>query len=279
MKKTSVIFVAAVAASFVAALVVAQPVPPPGLKKVVHDSTMKGSGTTPAPLGLAFCSANQVWAMNGGGTAWACTPIGGTNTGSLSVTTSAFPGSTTNLSTVGTFDWYWLGPGGPSVPVPSWANQATTVFHWKKGGTLFKSLTWFGAGASSAPSTFPGTTTFTSTTSDDSDAAALSATDGSYFIVSGAAGYQINTSASPTSRTLRLYVGAKGVTTTIAVSLDDASATPTSTTYNAASGVNVQQTVDIVFQSATPTQLRVIVSATTLNGGVQAEEFWGMAEF
>ena len=204
----------------------------------------------------------------------------GAGTGSLSVSTSSFPGSTTNLTTVGTFDWFWWGNTGDPATVPNYANSGATVLHWKKGGELWKSVQWLGRSIASAPGTFPGSTTLTSTASDDSYGTALSATDGSYAQTSGTGfGYQINIPASTTSRTLRLYVGAKGVTTTIAASLDDASASNASTTYNAASGVNVQQTVDIVFQAGSSTRLRVTVTATTLNGGVQAEELWGMAEF
>lgn len=236
-------------------------------------------------IGLDGSGCSLGWVPTwGSGSAWVCAAQtgsgGGGGTGSLSVSTSSFPGSTTSLTTVGTFDWFWWGSSGDPATVPNYANSASTTFHWKKGGELYRSVQWVGHGVASAPGTFPGSTTFTSTAADDSYGIALSATDGSYAQTSVTGfGFQINIPASTTSRTLRLYVGAKGVTTTIAASLDDASASNASTTYNAASGVNVMQTVDIVFQGGSSTRLRVTVTATTLNGGVQAEELWGMAEF
>lgn len=200
---------------------------------------------------------------------------------SLSVTSNAFPTTTTNLSTTGTVDWYWYGnSGSPATGCPpNWSVQTATAYHWKKGGLLYQSLTWFGAGASSAPSTFPGTSAFMTTAADDSYGVALSASDGTYMLVTGPVGYQINIPASPTARTLRIYCGAKSVTITIAASLDDGSAANASATFNAASGVNVQQAVDVVFKAGSSTRLRVTVTATTLNGGVQAVELWGLAQF
>lgn len=237
------------------------------------------SATDPAPAGIT----NYLW-LKTDNTLWltisgVAIPVGGGVGGSLAISVAAFPVATTNLSTVGTFDWFWPGSGGPSNPVPSWSNQNSINFHWKKGGELYKSVVWFGAGASSAPGTFPGTTTFTSTASDDSYAAALSATDGSYLIVAGAAGFQVNIAASTVSRTLRIYCGAKSVTATITAAFEDGSASPVSATFNAATGVNEQRAVDIVFKAGSSTRLRVTVTSTTLNGGVQAIELWGMAEF
>jgi hypothetical protein len=224
-------------------------------------------------------TGNTGWVAYGGGGG------GGTGAGSLSVSVGAFPGSTTNLSTVGTFDWYWYGntgnPGvGGSGGGTDWGSSTATSLHWKKGGSLYRDFTWVGHGISSTPATFPGTTTFTSTALDDSYGTALSATDGTYDLVTATGlGFTINTSAAPISRTLRIYCGAKSVTITIAASLDDGSATPATATFNAATGVNVQQAVDIVFKGGSSTRLRVTVTATTLNGGVQAVEFWGLAEF
>lgn len=66
----------------VPALAAADPVTPPGLRKVNHDSTITGAGTLASALGLAPCgSPGQTWIWNG--SAYACGTAGGI-TGSLS---------------------------------------------------------------------------------------------------------------------------------------------------------------------------------------------------
>lgn len=90
MKKSSAIAMAAIVAAFVSIVVVAAPSGPPGLQKVVHDSTLKGSGTNPAPLGLALCGSNQIWEMgSSGGSGWGCQNLSGGGGGSGTVTSVA----------------------------------------------------------------------------------------------------------------------------------------------------------------------------------------------
>ena len=229
------------------------------------------------PVSCGAGSAITAIGSNGTGT---CTAVGGGSSGSLSVTVNAFPVSTTNLSTVGTLDWFWWGNGGDPGAIPGWTTSTATTYHWKKGGSLWRDFIWIGHGIGSAPNAFPSSITFTSTAADDSYGVALSATDGTYDLTGTTGlGYQFNIAAGTTSQTLRIYCGAKGVITTITASLDDASASPASATFNNASGVHTFQAVDVVFNAAGGTRLRVTVLATTLNGGVQDEDFYGAAEF
>lgn len=72
MKLRSGILMSVVTASLIASFVIAQPVPPPGLRVVTHDSTLKGSGTVATPLGLALCGSSGIWKMNGSATGWGC---------------------------------------------------------------------------------------------------------------------------------------------------------------------------------------------------------------
>ncbi len=58
----------------------AQPVPQPGLTKVIHDSSMTGNGTNTSNLGIRTdCSSSQVLVWSG--SAWACGSAGITGTG------------------------------------------------------------------------------------------------------------------------------------------------------------------------------------------------------
>lgn len=244
-------------------------------------------GSDSVGLDGSGCGSSVGWLPTWNGSAFACAAPpsgsgggGGGGSASVAITVNAFPGSTTNLSTVGTIDWFWWGNTGDPATIPNYSTANTAIIHWKKGGLLWQSVQWFGHSLISGQGAFPGSTTFTTTAADDAWGTALSATDGTYGQITTAGfGFQVNIPASTTSRTLRIYTGAKGVTTTIAASLDDAAGTGSSTTYNAASGVNEIRAVDIVFAAGTSARLRVIISATTLNGGVQAEELWGMAEF
>jgi len=257
-----------------------------GVVDTAGTSLWKSGSTLNVGLSPVTCGAGSaVTAIGSNGTGTCAAVGGGGGTGSLTVSTGAFPGTTTNLSTVGTFDWFWYGnTGNPGTGAVGggvdWSSSTSTSLHAKKGGELYRSFTWVGHGVHSSTGVYPGVTTFTSTASDDNYSVAMSATDGTYDVMTATGlGYQINVSASTTSRTLRLYTGAKGVITTISASLDDGSATPASATFSAASGVHVFQSIDIVFQAASSTRLRVTVLATTLNGGVQDEDFFGMAEF
>lgn len=59
----------------------AQPVPPGGLRKVTHDTSLTGLGTSGTPLGLVHCISNgQALIWNSGSSVWECGSAGGTVT-------------------------------------------------------------------------------------------------------------------------------------------------------------------------------------------------------
>lgn len=130
MKKLSVTLVAAAVAGLVSLPVYAQPVPSPGLKKVVHSTAFTGDGTNTSMLDLTHgCSSGESLAWSG--TAWGCAAGGGitnsagagvipvsdgTNliaspiqvTGSQSVVFSTFAGANAVGLNI------WIGGGGQS---------------------------------------------------------------------------------------------------------------------------------------------------------------------
>lgn len=130
MSNSKTIAAAVLTALIISTFVAAGP-NPPALLKVVHGSTLQGSGTNPSPLDLALCGAGSSWVMNTGGTAWACSP----NTAAYHDTTLTGSGTSSSdklgLALCSAGSAYVMNGGGTawgcSAVAPS--NALTGVYH------------------------------------------------------------------------------------------------------------------------------------------------------
>ena len=106
MNKRSVIIVGAAVGLICSLIAVGQPVNRGGLQQVLHDTSLTGSGTVPAPLGIRPCTTGQSLIYSSG--AWGCGTAGFTNTAGANVVmksdgTNAVPSSATDTGALVTF--------------------------------------------------------------------------------------------------------------------------------------------------------------------------------
>lgn len=203
------------------------------------------------------------------------TSLGAAGTPSVSIGTLTAP-SSFNLSTEGTVDW--VDSNGLTLPRPI---SSTALLHHKIDGSrkMFDSLLFFAAGATGfAIGSGPDAPFTKSTTaSDDSFTAALSATTYTYGYTATAAqtgyGFLFDVPCKTTSQTLNLYVGVWSGTITISATLSDG--TTASTTMAPGAGASLQRKVPITFTGASLNDvLRVKVRLTTNNGSTPNVQFY-----
>ena len=225
-------------------------------------------------------TATQVQAIAGGGTS-----------GSLSIAQAAAPASV-NLTTEGTFDWFmYSGTGGTSQQLDA---RLSFLYKTLGGGfyqrTLTGVFTQAGGGPSIGVNTTGGPIAFSASAGDCAHPAGIGAPTlpltsfAPYSFWSDTVpgfGYQFSVESNSVQRTLRLYVGGGGSSTTanikVTAHLMDGSAPDVSvnilSTLVGAAGPAYK--VTITFQSATPSKLLLTAFITSIT----SSGFLGVVSF
>lgn len=104
--------------------------PTGGLRQVSHDATLTGNGTPGSVLGIALCGANEMYQMNGGGTAWTCAAVPTGDITAVTVTAPISGGGTSGsvsvgLTLCGANQVYKMNPGGSAWACDTDASGST----------------------------------------------------------------------------------------------------------------------------------------------------------
>lgn len=206
---------------------------------------------------------------------WLSSLVQVNSTPAVSIGATSTP-SSFNLTTEGTADW--MDSNGLTSYRPS---STTAIIHAKLNGDrqMWRTLEFFAGGATGVSLTAATDSPFTKSTtaSDDTHTAALSATTYTHAFTATAAqtgyGFQFDVPAKATSRVVNLYCGVFSGTITITCTLR--SGTTTSTTITAGAGTSTQKKVPITFTGKNESDiLRVKVALTTNSGSSPNVQFY-----
>jgi hypothetical protein len=183
-----------------ATTVYAQPVPPGGLRKVTHDTSLAGLGTAGSPLGLLHCvTSGDTIVWNAGSSIWECGSGGGTVTNVDTLAPLAggpITGSgTISLTLCSAGEILKMNIGGMAWACAADAGGITG------SGTANKLMMWTGTGtAGDSPITYDGSSTLSTTKN-------LSVTGSISHSGLGAGSYALT--VTPSARTTSLSGGAQ----------------------------------------------------------------------